>query len=101
MSRHSPSWDGGVSILPSSPSLRGPLCHMIPSNVLQLNPTAIITHEVPRSSEVFLKVYDTLGREMRTIVSDFQEPGTYSVVFRARDLPGGVYSYDCKLGRAW
>ncbi|MCK4414486.1 MAG: T9SS type A sorting domain-containing protein [Candidatus Eisenbacteria sp.] len=62
------------------------------------NPTAIITYEVPSLSEVSLKVYDTLGREVRTMVGDLQEAGTYSVVFEARDLPGGVYFYELQVG---
>jgi hypothetical protein len=62
------------------------------------NPTAVITYEVPRSSEVSLKVYDARGREIQTIVSDFQESGTYSVVFEAGDLPSGVYFYELQFG---
>ena len=62
------------------------------------NPTAVITYEVPRSSQVSLKVYDARGREIQTIVSDFQESGTYSVVFEAEDLPSGVYFYELQVG---
>ena len=62
------------------------------------NPTTIIAYDVPRPSEVSLKVYDTLGREIQTIVNDFQEQGTYSVVFEAKDLPSGVYFYELKVG---
>jgi len=62
------------------------------------NPTAVITYEVPRSSEVSLKVYDARGREVQTIVSDFQESGTYSVVFEAEGLPSGVYFYELQVG---
>jgi hypothetical protein len=62
------------------------------------NPTAVITYEVPRSSEVSLKVYDLRGREIQTVVSDFQESGTYSVVFDAEDLPSGVYFYELQVG---
>ena len=64
------------------------------------NPTAVITYEVPRSSEVSLKVYDVRGREVQTIVSDFQESGTYSVVFEAGDLPSGVYFYELHVGES-
>ena len=62
------------------------------------NPTATITYEVPKSSEVSLKVYDLRGREIRTIVSSFQESGTYSTVFEAGDLPSGVYFYELQIG---
>ena len=64
------------------------------------NPTTIITYKVLRPSDVSLKVYDTLGREIQTIVNDFQESGTYSVVFEARDIPSGVYFYELKVGES-
>ncbi len=64
------------------------------------NPITIITYEVPKLSEVSLKVYDILGREIQTIVSSFQEPGTYSVIFEAKDLPGGVYFYNLQVGES-
>jgi hypothetical protein len=64
------------------------------------NPTTVITYEVPRSSEVSLKVYDLRGREIQTIVSSFQESGTYSVVFDAADLPSGVYFYELQIGES-
>ena len=64
------------------------------------NPTAVITYEVPESSEVSLTVYDVRGREVQTIVSGFQESGTYSVVFEAEDLPSGVYYYELQLGES-
>ena len=62
------------------------------------NPITIITYEVLKLSEVSLKVYNILGREIHTIVSNLQEPGTYSVVFEARDLPNGVYFYELQVG---
>ena len=62
------------------------------------NPRAVITYGVPRSSEVSLKVYDLRGREIQTVVSSFQESGTYSVVFDAEDLPSGVYFYELQVG---
>ncbi|MCD4849166.1 MAG: T9SS type A sorting domain-containing protein [Candidatus Aegiribacteria sp.] len=86
----------GIDTEPSSDlNVNGVLLQSHPN---PFNPTATITYEVPRSSEVSLKVYDTLGREIRTVVSGFQEPGTYSVVFEARDLPSGVYFCELHVG---
>ena len=62
------------------------------------NPTTVITYQVPRLSAVSLRVYDTLGRQLQTLVSDFQEPGTYTVVFEAQDLPSGIYFYKLQVG---
>ena len=47
---------------------------------------------------VTLKIYDMLGREMQTIVSEFQEAGTYSVTLDSRQLTSGVYFYKLKGG---
>ncbi|MER3522964.1 MAG: hypothetical protein C4326_02580 [Ignavibacteria bacterium] len=60
------------------------------------NPTTIIKFQLPSSSFVSLKVYDVLGREVRTLVNGVQEPGFTSVEFDAGDLPSGVYC--CRLG---
>lgn len=81
---------------PSSDSPVNGILHQNHPN--PFNPTTVITYEVPKLSEVSLKVYDTLGREIRTMVSGFREPGTYSVVFEARDLPSGVYFYELQVG---
>ncbi|MBN1633090.1 MAG: T9SS type A sorting domain-containing protein [Ignavibacteria bacterium] len=40
-----------------------------------------------------LKVYDLNGREIKTLVNDELNPGTYEVRFDAGDLPSGVYFY--------
>ncbi|MBC8043304.1 MAG: T9SS type A sorting domain-containing protein [Rhizobacter sp.] len=46
-----------------------------------------------RSEPVTLKVFDVLGREVRTLVSESKAPGSYDVVFTASGLPSGVYFY--------
>jgi len=42
---------------------------------------------------VSLKVYDVLGREVRTLVNEDLQPGSYEVTFSATGLPSGVYLY--------
>lgn len=43
------------------------------------------------SNKVTLKVYDLLGREIKTLVNDYQKVGKYSVKFDAKDLSSGIY----------
>ena len=57
------------------------------------NPTTEIRYQISEVSNVSLKVYDVLGREVRTLVNRKQGPGTYEVRFDASGLSSGVYFY--------
>jgi hypothetical protein len=57
------------------------------------NPETVIYYQIPESGEVSLKVYDMLGRELKTLVNQTQNQGRYEVKFNARDLASGVYIY--------
>lgn len=54
-----------------------------------------ISYVLPRPSRVELVVYDVLGRGVATLVDAWQAAGKHTVVFDARQLPGGVYF--CRL----
>lgn len=58
------------------------------------NPSTRITYFIPKESFVSIKIYDFLGREVKTLVSDFQSTGSYEIVFDASDLPSGTYFYN-------
>lgn len=59
------------------------------------NPSTIIVYDLPKASQVSLKVYDMLGREVATLVNANQAAGRYRVVFSAdaSSLSAGVYFY--------
>jgi hypothetical protein len=57
------------------------------------NPTTTIHYSLPRQSNVVLKVYDVVGREVRTLVQDTKDAGEYEVRFDASALPSGTYIY--------
>lgn len=59
------------------------------------NPTTAIIYQLSANNHVSLKVYDVLGREVATLVNEFQNPGTYSVRLSAINiqLSSGVYFY--------
>ncbi len=40
-----------------------------------------------------MKVYDVLGNEVSTLVSENKPAGTFEIEFRAESLPSGVYFY--------
>jgi hypothetical protein len=62
------------------------------------NPSTVINFQVPVSTHVSLKVYDILGKEVKTLVDARKEAGAYSVVLNANDLPGGIYFYRIQAG---
>jgi hypothetical protein len=62
------------------------------------NPTTIIKYQLPMNNFVTLKVYDMLGREVKTLVSEQQTAGIYSVTFNAAGLSSGVYFYRVTAG---
>ena len=62
------------------------------------NPSTEIRYQISEVSNVSLKVYDVLGREVRTLVNRKQGPGTYEVRFDASGLASGVYFCRIKAG---
>jgi hypothetical protein len=62
------------------------------------NPSTKIKYSVPLSSNVELKVFDILGNEIETLVSEEKPAGTYEVTWHAANLPSGVYFYQLKTG---
>ncbi len=57
------------------------------------NPTTTIKYSIPEESKVSLKVYNTLGQEVKTLVDKVESSGNYSVNFSENDLASGVYIY--------
>jgi hypothetical protein len=57
------------------------------------NPSTIINYFVPEESFVSIKVYDFLGREVSTLVSEIKSTGSYELSFNASSLPSGTYFY--------
>lgn len=62
------------------------------------NPSTTITFKTSARSATSLKVFDALGREVRTLVDETLSPGTYNVTFNAADLSTGVYFYRLQVG---
>ncbi|MCX7798626.1 MAG: Ig-like domain-containing protein [Melioribacter sp.] len=57
------------------------------------NPYTFIEYQLPSAEKVELKVYDLLGRLVTTIVDEFQNAGSYKVIFDGSNLSSGVYFY--------
>ncbi len=62
------------------------------------NPTTNIEFELPKASNVTLKIFTILGEEVATLVSDKLSSGSYSYLWNAGDLASGVYLYRLSIG---
>ncbi len=62
------------------------------------NPTTKIKFSIHHSQFATLKVYDILGREIKTLLNKPMQPGSYEVEFDGNDLPTGVYFYRLSAG---
>ena len=65
------------------------------------NPVTLIEYSIPLRDEntnVTLKVYDILGKEIGILVNQKQTPGNYKIEFDASNLSNGVYLYQLKSG---
>jgi hypothetical protein len=57
------------------------------------NPSTSIKFTIPESGFTTLKVYNILGNEVTTLISEVLTQGAFTVTFDATDLPSGVYFY--------
>jgi len=62
------------------------------------NPATVINYSIPVSGQVSLKVFDILGREVKTLVNEVKTAGRYSVHFNAQTLASGTYFYTLRAG---
>ncbi|MHB1688279.1 MAG: T9SS type A sorting domain-containing protein, partial [Ignavibacteriaceae bacterium] len=62
------------------------------------NPSTQIQYSIMKPGLVSLKIYDILGRQVATLVNQFQSQGSYTVSFDASKLASGVYFYKIESG---
>jgi len=57
------------------------------------NPSTQINYNIEEGGSVNLKIYNILGIEVATLVSEYKPAGSYQVSFDGNDLSSGVYIY--------
>jgi uncharacterized Zn ribbon protein len=62
------------------------------------NPSTSISFNLPSRSFVSLKIFDLLGREVATMVSEEMLAGSYSKQWNAANLSSGIYFYRLQAG---
>jgi hypothetical protein len=61
------------------------------------NPTTTIRYTIPSEGIVNLKVYNSLGEEIVTLVDELKHAGNYETKFNASSYPSGVYIYTIQV----
>ena len=67
------------------------------------NPETQISYQLSSDGFISLTVYNLLGREIKTLVSEYQPSGYYTVSWNGKDeagniMPSGVYMYTLRFG---
>jgi photosystem II stability/assembly factor-like uncharacterized protein len=63
------------------------------------NPATEIKYDLPTAANVTIKIYNTLGEEVKTLIgNEFKNAGYYSVSFDGSALASGVYFYTITAG---
>ena len=105
-------FDMGIGLIPN---VGCPLCTEGPDNFISdteipkefklysnypnpFNPVTNIKFDLPKDVQVSIKIYDMVGREVKTLVNEFKTAGRYSVTFSGSDFASGVYYYSIKAG---
>jgi hypothetical protein len=68
------------------------------------NPETQISYKLATGGYISLAIHDLLGREIKTLVSEEQPSGNYTVSWDGRDelgnkVPSGIYFYSLKAGK--
>lgn len=62
------------------------------------NPSTRIAYQLPDAGLVTIKVFDILGREIATLVSEYQQSGSYATTWNATGIGSGVYLCRMQVG---
>ena len=62
----------------------------------RFNPRTTIQFAFPKRSEVTLKIYDLIRRQVATLMDEDLQPGEYKLTFDASALASGGYFYQIK-----
>jgi len=66
------------------------------------NSSTTIKYQLPAATDVKLEIYNLLGQRIRTLVDQFQIPGSYSIRWDGTDdfnqpVASGLYLYQLKI----
>ena len=62
------------------------------------NPSTTIKFGIPEKNNVVVKIYNSLGSEIATLVNEVREAGSYEIQFNANNFSSGIYYYKIIAG---
>ncbi|MGE5436855.1 MAG: T9SS type A sorting domain-containing protein [Syntrophothermus sp.] len=57
------------------------------------NPSTNICYQIPEDGYITIKLFNLIGEEIKTILSDYKKSGIYNIELNADNLSSGVYIY--------
>ncbi|RPI05648.1 MAG: T9SS C-terminal target domain-containing protein [Ignavibacteriae bacterium] len=93
-----PGFDDAVTVVDAG-ELEAPRKYMLHQNFPNpFNPSTTITFTIPEKSFVTLKIYDLLGREVSSVISEELAQGNYTRRWDGRGVASGIYFYRMHAG---
>jgi len=62
------------------------------------NPATKIKYQIPERCFVTIRVYDVLGSEVKSLINEEKDAGSYEIHLNGLTLPSGVYFYRIQAG---
>jgi len=82
-----------ITVVESSPVNIPQQYHLYQNFPNPFNPSTTINYALPFRSSVYLKIFNLLGQEVKTLVENIQDAGYKSIEFFPANLPSGLYFY--------
>lgn len=96
--------DGGTGVTGNYPEVRSDLTNLLQQNTPNpFNNQTIFSYQVKKQSQVTIKIYNSLGQLIKTLIDKNQPTGIYQIEWDGRDECGkqvnsGVYIYKLTTG---
>lgn len=62
------------------------------------NPSTIISYDLPKTADVSLEIYNSIGAKVAVLVNEQQTAGRHNIRFNASSLASGMYFYRITAG---
>jgi hypothetical protein len=62
------------------------------------NPSTNISYTLPEAGNIVLKIFDVIGREVKTLDSGYKQAGRHTITLNADNFVSGVYFYQLNAG---